>query len=87
MQYQPDEAERLTVTLTNRTDQSIKLKASFNRAITNSLGVIEYSGMNMDESHFGPNITDYVKLSDKEINLAANQSKDVYLDKDAFKRI
>lgn len=36
--------------------------------------------MNMDESHFGPNITDYVKLSDKEINLAANQSKDVYLD-------
>lgn len=80
LQYQPDEAERLTVTLTNRTDQSIKLKASLNRAITNSLGVIEYSGMNMDESHFGPNITDYVKLSDKEINLAANQSKDVYLD-------
>lgn len=54
LQYQPDEAERLTVTLTNRTDQSIKLKASFNRAITNSLGVIEYSGMNMDESHLDP---------------------------------
>lgn len=79
LQYQPNAAERLTVTLTNRTDQPLKLKASFNRAVTNSLGVVEYSGMNKDESNFGPNITDYVKLSDQEIELAGNQSKDIYL--------
>lgn len=78
--YQPNESDRLTVTLTNRTDKPIKLKTAFNRAITNSLGVIEYSGMNQDKSDFGPNITDYVKLSDKEIDLAANESKDIYLD-------
>ncbi|MGG5368486.1 DUF916 and DUF3324 domain-containing protein [Enterococcus sp. AZ196] len=80
LQYQPNEAERLTVTLTNRTDQPIKLKASFNRAVTNSLGVVEYSGMNKDESNFGPSITDFVKLSSQEIALAANESKDIYLD-------
>lgn len=80
LKYQPNEAERLTVTLVNRTDQSIKLKAAFNRAVTNSLGVVEYSGMNKDESNFGPNITDYVKLSDTEIDLAGNESKDLHLD-------
>lgn len=80
LHYQPNEEERLTVTLTNRTAEPIKLKAAFNRAVTNSLGVVEYSGMNKDESAFGPSITDHVKLSDQEIDLAGNQSKDIYLD-------
>ena len=80
LQYQPNETERLTVTLTNRTEQPIKLKAAFNRAVTNSLGVVEYSGMNEDESDFGPNINDYVKLSDRAIDLAPKESKDIHLD-------
>lgn len=80
LQYQPKESERLTITLTNRTEQPFKLKATFNRAVTNSLGVVEYSGMNEDESDFGPNITDYVKLSDPTIDLAPKESKDIYLD-------
>lgn len=80
LKYQPDESERLTVTLTNRTDQTIKLKTSFNRTITNSLGVIEYSGTNKDDSNFGLNITDYVKLNTDLVELAGNESKDIYLD-------
>lgn len=80
LQYQPGETERLTVTVTNRTEKPIQLKTSFNRAVTNSLGVVEYSGMNQDKSDFGPNITDYVTLKDKEIDLAANESKDIHLD-------
>ena len=36
--------------------------------------------MNEDESDYGPNITDYVKLSDRAIDLAPKESKDIHLD-------
>lgn len=36
--------------------------------------------MNEDESDFGPNINDYVKLSDRAIDLAPKESKDIHLD-------
>ncbi|WP_314067074.1 DUF916 and DUF3324 domain-containing protein [uncultured Vagococcus sp.] len=75
---QPNSEEKLVVTLTNKSEAEIELKASFNRAITNNIGVIEYSGINEDKSASAPaNIEELVTLSEQVIRIEANQSKDI----------
>lgn len=77
---EPGKEENLIVTLTNKGEKELKLKALFNRAVTNSAGVIEYSGINEDSSTSAPyDIEKLVKLSDAEITLAPNESKDITL--------
>ncbi|WP_321388260.1 DUF916 and DUF3324 domain-containing protein [uncultured Enterococcus sp.] len=76
----PNQEEMLTVTLENKTEKTLTLKASFNRAITNAIGVIEYSGINKDTSKSAPyDIEDLVTLNDKEITLEPHATKDVTL--------
>lgn len=75
---QPNSEEKLVVTLTNKSEAEIELKASFNRAITNNIGVIEYSGINEDKSTSAPvNIEELVTLSNQDIRIEANQSKEI----------
>lgn len=80
IQLAPEQKENLTVTLVNKGEQPLTLKAAFNRAVTNSAGVIEYSGINKDTAITAPyNIEELVTLSDSEINLEPKQTKDVTL--------
>lgn len=80
VQLAPEQKENLTVTLVNKSEQALTLKASFNRAVTNSAGVIEYSGINEDTSTSVPyDIEKLVTLSDQEIQLEPKQTKDITL--------
>lgn len=76
----PSQTETLPVTLTNRGDKELELRLSFNRAITNSGGVVEYSGMNEDSSQTAPyNIEEVVALAKKTIKLPAKGSQTIEL--------
>lgn len=80
IQLAPEQKENLTVTLVNKGEQPLTLKAAFNRAVTNSAGVIEYSGINKDTAATTPyNIEELVTLSDSEIKLEPKQTKDITL--------
>ncbi|MGC6770473.1 DUF916 and DUF3324 domain-containing protein [Enterococcus sp. LJL51] len=81
VKLEPEQKELLVVTLVNKSDKPLTLKASFNRAVTNSAGVIEYSGINKDTSTSAPyDIEKLVKLSTEEITLEPQQTKDITLD-------
>ncbi|MCB5953700.1 DUF916 and DUF3324 domain-containing protein [Enterococcus sp. CWB-B31] len=76
----PGKEEKLAITLVNKSEKTLSLKASFNRAVTNSGGVIEYSGINEDTSKSAPyDIEQLVTLSEENIQLESNQTKDVTL--------
>lgn len=80
LQLAPNQQEKLMVTLVNKSKEAIDIRASFNRAITNSVGVIEYSGLNKDTSASVPNnIEELVTLGTASVTLEPNQTKDIYL--------
>lgn len=75
----PDAIEKLPVTLTNKSDQPLELQLSFNRAINNLNGTIEYSGTNEGKSDSAPyDIEKYVSLTDSAVTLAANETKTIF---------
>lgn len=62
--------ETLRLSVTNNRTEPIQLDLSFHRAITNALGVVEYSGVNEDlNDDLAHDIEDYVTLSADQLLL------------------
>ena len=49
---EPKAEEKLAVMVSNKSEQPINLQLSFNRAVTNMTGVVEYSGANEEATAF-----------------------------------
>lgn len=76
----PDQETILKVSLVNRLDTKLPLELSFNKAVTNGSGVVEYSGALKDTSKSSPyNIEEVVQLADKTVTLEPNQTKEIQL--------
>lgn len=76
----PQQNEKLKVALTNKTDKELELVLSFNRAKTNSVGVVDYSNSFKDTSKTAQiNIEEIVGLSNESVLLAPKETIDIYL--------
>ena len=73
---EPKAEEKLAVMVSNKSEQPINLQLSFNRAVTNMTGVVEYSGANEEATPSAPYaIEELVTLSDETLSLAPNEQK------------
>lgn len=78
LELTPSANEVITIDLKNTTEQPLKLHSSFNRAITNSQGVVEYSGKYTDTLEaLGTDIEDLVHFDGGEIQLAPNEARTI----------
>ncbi|MBP1040155.1 DUF916 and DUF3324 domain-containing protein [Vagococcus sp. BWB3-3] len=76
----PEEKQTLNLRLTNRLDTPIPLELSFNKALTNGSGVVEYSGNLQDTSTSDtPNIEDLVTLEETSLTLKPKETKAIQL--------
>ena len=77
---EPKAEEKLAVMVSNKSEQPINLQLSFNRAVTNMTGVVEYSGANEEATPSAPYaIEELVTLSDETLSLAPNEQKEITL--------
>ncbi|MHC5373507.1 DUF916 and DUF3324 domain-containing protein [Enterococcus sp. LJL120] len=72
-------SSQLTIDVTNDSTEELNLNLSFNRAVTNIVGVVEYSGNNTDLSQPTLNIEDFVELETSQLTLAAGETAQVPL--------
>lgn len=76
----PNQEEVLIVSVVNQLDEPLTIATSFNRAITNSLGVVEYSGHKKDTSTTMPyDIETIVKVEEELIQLQPKERKDIHV--------
>lgn len=76
LQLVPEQEVQLKVIVTNLKESPVTIIPSFNRARTNQLGVVEYSGKNQDTTQALPaDIEKVVQLSQKEFTLKENEQK------------
>ena len=86
----PDEKQTLTLRVTNRLEEELPLEISFNKALTNGSGVVEYAGNLTDQGTFAlPNIEDLVTVSANTLTLAPKETQElqlkIHMPKEAFK--
>lgn len=76
LQLAPEQEVQLKVVVTNLKETPVTIISSFNRARTNQLGVVEYSGKNQDTTQALPaDIEQVVQLSQKEFILKGHEQK------------
>lgn len=76
LELAPQAAETVTISLKNASDQPLKIAPSFNRAVTNNLGVVEYSGKREETLDGIPvNIEDLVTFNEEIIQLTPQEEK------------
>lgn len=80
LKLNPGETETATVTVTNGTKKEVKIKPKVTTATTNLNGVVEYSKTGKTDKSLKYKISDYVKPTQKEIVLKAQESKEITLE-------
>lgn len=76
LELAPNQKESFDITVKNKTDQALKIQPSFNRAVTNNSGVIEYSGKRAESGKFHKkNIEDFITFDDTQLQLAPQEVK------------
>lgn len=76
LQLPPASNETVMITVKNISEQPLKVKPSFNRAVTNSSGVIEYSGRRKETiDDIGIDIKELVNFDESEIQLEPQEEK------------
>ncbi|WP_430602640.1 hypothetical protein IGJ02_003094 [Enterococcus sp. DIV0724b] len=74
----PGEKENIKVTIKNNSEKEITIDTNVDKATTNSNGVVEYRNSNKHKStNLKFDLTDLVEVSEAQIKLAANETKDV----------
>ncbi|MBE9887161.1 DUF916 and DUF3324 domain-containing protein [Enterococcus durans] len=80
LQLEPKQKTVLHISITNLKDRPITIIPSFNRATTNQLGVIEYSGKNQDTIENLPaDIEKVVTLNQESFTLTGHEQKTIEL--------
>ncbi|MHC5227095.1 DUF916 and DUF3324 domain-containing protein [Enterococcus sp. LJL99] len=75
---EPNQKETLKVIVKNNKDTEIELKPSINQAVTNSSGVVEYSGQLASDATSAPlKINEIAKLNTEEIKLKPHEKKEL----------
>lgn len=78
LELPPQANETVTISIKNASDQPLNVKPSFNRAATNNLGVIEYSGKRAETLENVPvNIKELVTFDEAVIELAPQEERNV----------
>lgn len=80
LKLKPGATETATVTVTNGTKKEVKIKPKVTTATTNLNGVVEYSKTGKTDKSLQYKISDYVKPTQKEVVLKANESKEITLE-------
>lgn len=80
LQLKPGQESTLNVLVTNLKETEITIIPSFNRAKTNQLGVVEYSGRNQDRPNNLPiDIEKIVSVDKQKFTLAGHEQKKIPL--------
>lgn len=80
LKLKPGATETATVTVENGTNKEVKIKPKVTTATTNMNGVVEYSKTGKADKTLKYKISDYVKPTQKEVVLAAKESKKITLE-------
>ncbi|KAF1301959.1 hypothetical protein BAU17_00905 [Enterococcus sp. CU12B] len=79
LQLAPSKKEKLPIVITNKSEKELSLELSFNRAVNNMNGMIDYSNSSKEKSTSAPfDIEKFVTLSEEKILLPPEGTQTIY---------